>query len=404
MRRRLVAAWAALAVSASGCSAATVGSGAAAAGGPAVGTPAASTPASSTPASSTHAHAAPTGSSAPLRVGERFTTLTVPRAYTPRPPNGGTDEYRCFLVDPGLRAPAFLTGSQFRPSNLDIVHHAIVFRVAPGDVAAARQLDAGDPGDGWTCFGGTGIGGDDPARALSDDWVAAWAPGGLGEERTPAGTGYLLRPGAQLVLQVHYNLLNRPAGSSDRPGIRLRLAPGTAHLTQLRTQLLPAPVELPCPDGSTAGLCDRTLAVLDVIRRFGPPAGATVAGLTLLCRPDGRPAPGPTQSCDHRVSEPGRIYALAGHMHLLGTRITVRLNPGRPGARTLLDVNPYDFHDQRSVPLPRPVAVKAGDVLRVTCTHDASLRPHVLPGVPPRYVVWGDGTTDEMCLGIVIRD
>jgi hypothetical protein len=28
----------------------------------------------------------------------------------------------------------------------------------------------------------------------------------------------------------------------------------------------------------------------------------------------------------------------------------------------------------------------------------------VLPGVPPRYVVWGDGTTDEMCLGIVIRD
>jgi Copper type II ascorbate-dependent monooxygenase, C-terminal domain len=389
-----MAAAAALAVLASGCSAAaTAGSGTAA-------TALAGTPA----AGSTHGHAAPTGSSAPLGVGERFTTLTAPTAYVPRPPNGGTDEYRCFLVDPGLRAPAFLTGSQFRPSNLDIVHHAIVFRVAPGDVAAARQLDAGDPGDGWTCFGGTGIGGDDPARALSDDWVAAWAPGGFGEERSPARTGYLLRPGAQLVLQVHYNLLNRPAGSSDRPGIRLRLAPGTAALTPLRTELLPAPVELPCPDGSTAGLCDRTVSVLDVARRFGPAAGATVAGLTLLCRPDARPAPGPTQSCDHRVTEPGRVYALAGHMHLLGTRITVRLNPGRLDARTLLDVNPYNFHDQRSVPLPRPVAIKAGDVLRVTCTHDASLRPHVLPGVPPRYVVWGDGTTDEMCLGIVIRD
>jgi hypothetical protein len=389
MRRRLVAAGAALAVLASGCSAAAT----AGAGAPA-------TPASTT----THAHAEPTGSSAPLGVGERFTSLTVPRAYTPRPPNGGTDEYRCFLVDPALRAPVFLTGSRFRPSNLDIVHHAIVFRVAPADLPAARQLDAQDPGEGWTCFGGTGIGGDNPARALSDDWVAAWAPGGLGEERTPAGTGYLLQPGAQLVLQVHYNLLNRPAGSSDRPGIQLRLAPGSAPLTPLRTQLLPAPVELPCPDGSNAGLCDRTLAVLDVIHRFGPAAGATVAGLTLLCRPDGRPAPGPTQSCDHRVGEPGRIYALAGHMHLLGTRITVQLDPGQPGARTLLDVNPYDFHDQRSVALPEPVAVKAGDVLRVTCTHDASLRPHVLPAVPPRYVVWGDGTTDEMCLGIVIRD
>jgi hypothetical protein len=401
MRRRLVAAGAALAVLASGCSAAaTAGSGAPAAGAATAESPAAGAPA----AGGTHGHAAPTGSSAPLGVGERFSTLTVPRAYTPRPPNGGTDEYRCFLVDPGLRAPAFLTGSQFRPGNVEIVHHAIVFRVAAADVPAARQLDAGDPGAGWTCFGGTGIGGDDPASALGDDWVAAWAPGGLGEERTPAGTGYRLQPGARLVLQVHYNLLNRPAGSSDRPGIRLRLAPGSAALTPLRTQLLPAPVELPCPGGSTAGLCDRTLAVLDVTHRFGLPAGATVAGLTLLCRADGRPAPGPTQSCDHRVTEPGRVYALAGHMHLLGTRITVRLNPGRPGARTLLDVDPYNFHDQRSVPLPRPVAIKAGDVLRVSCTHDASLRPHVLPGVPPRYVVWGDGTTDEMCLGILIRD
>jgi hypothetical protein len=98
------------------------------------------------------------------------------------------------------------------------------------------------------------------------------------------------------------------------------------------------------------------------------------------------------------------VYALAGHMHLLGTAITVQLNPGTPGARTLLDVDPYNFHDQRSVPLPKPVTVRAGDVLRVTCTHDASLREHVLPGVPPRYVVWGDGTTDEMCLGILIRD
>jgi hypothetical protein len=176
------------------------------------------------------------------------------------------------------------------------------------------------------------------------------------------------------------------------------------RLVPLRTTLLPAPVELPCPGGAKGGLCDRSLALFDVIRRFGAGAGATVAGLTLLCRPDGQPAPGPTQSCDHRINAPGHVYALAGHMHLLGTTITVQLNPGRPGARTLLDVDPYNFHDQRSVALPKPVAVKAGDVLRVTCTHDASLREHVLPGVPPRYVVWGDGTTDEMCLGIVIRD
>jgi Copper type II ascorbate-dependent monooxygenase, C-terminal domain len=371
-------------------------------------TPAAAPAAKPTTSAATtaHGHAAPAEKAPPLRAGERVTTVSAERAYTPDPPGGGTDEYRCFLVDPGLRAPAFLTGSQFLPSNVGIVHHAILFRVPAADVAQARSLDAAGDGDGWTCFGGTGIAGSDPASALGEgsDWIAAWAPGGRGEEPTPAGTGYRLEPGAQLVMQVHYNLLNAGAGQSDRPGVRLRLMAGTAHLVPLRTTLLPAPIELPCPAGTTGALCNRTAAVFDVIRRFGTAAGATVAGLTLLCRPDGRPAPGSTQTCDHRVNQPGHVYALAGHMHLLGTKITVQLNPGRPGARTLLDVDPYNFHDQRSVALPKPVAVQARDTLRVTCTHDASLRPQVLPGVAPRYVVWGDGTTDEMCLGIVIRD
>ena len=40
----------------------------------------------------------------------------------------------------------------------------------------------------------------------------------------------------------------------------------------------------------------------------------------------------------------------------------------------------------------------------MTCTHDAGRRRHLaeLRGVPARYVVWGDGTTDEMCLGVVV--
>ena len=375
----------------------------------AVGCSAAADPAGQAGASpgATHSsHAAPVTPAAPLRAGERFATIAVPRPYAPQPPNGGTDEYRCFLVDPALRRPAFLTGTRFVPSNADVVHHAIVYKVRATDVPVARTLDGGDPEDGWTCFGGTGIAGTDPAHAMDagGDWIAAWAPG-MGEDRLPAGTGHRIEPGAQLVLQVHYNLLRAPAGATDRPGIQLRLAPGTDRLVPLRTQLLPAPVELPCAAGESGPLCDRTAAVFDVIRRLGDPAGARVAGLSLLCRPGGRPTTGGVQSCDHPIRYDGRVYAVGGHMHLLGTRITVRLNHGRPGARTLLDVDPYSFHDQRIVPLPKPVAVRAGDTLRVTCHHDASQRPHLaeLRGLPPRYVVWGDGTGDEMCLGVVIH-
>ncbi len=36
-----------------------------------------------------------------LRAGERRLTLTMPASYTPSAPNGvGTDDYRCFLLDP----------------------------------------------------------------------------------------------------------------------------------------------------------------------------------------------------------------------------------------------------------------------------------------------------------------
>ena len=158
-------------------------------------------PRSAAPATTHGGHSTPAPPpAAPLRAGERLTTLTAPRPYAPRPPAGATDEYRCFLVDPQLSRRTFLTGSQFLPRNVGIVHHAIFYRVDPVDVAEARRLDADAPGDGWTCFGGTGIGGSAPGRQLDAGaaWVAAWAPGG-GEglaphrHRPPAGAGRAAR-------------------------------------------------------------------------------------------------------------------------------------------------------------------------------------------------------------------
>src|SRR5690242_4639289 len=59
----------------------------------------------------------------PLRQGERFVDVGLAQPYTPAAPSGGTDEYRCFLVDPQLTEEAYLTGSQFLPQNAAIVHH-----------------------------------------------------------------------------------------------------------------------------------------------------------------------------------------------------------------------------------------------------------------------------------------
>ena len=90
-------------------------------------------------------------------------------------------------------------------------------------------------------------------------------------------------------------------------------------------------------------------------------------------------------------------------MHLLGRSIRVDLVRADGTKRNLLDVKTFDFDDQRALRLSQPVTVHAGDSLRVTCTHDATLRAQLpeLQGLQPRYVVWGEGSSDEMCLGIV---
>ena len=89
-------------------------------------------------------------------------------------------------------------------------------------------------------------------------------------------------------------------------------------------------------------------------------------------------------------------------MHLLGRSIRIEVNPGRADARTLLRMPVWDFDNQQARPV-KPLRLEPGDEVRVTCRHDQSIRD-ALPafdGLPERYVVWGEGTADEMCLGIL---
>jgi hypothetical protein len=333
---------------------------------------------------------------APLRRGERFARLAMPAAYTPSAPHGaGNDDYRCFLLDPHLGQNAFLTGLDVLPGTKRVVHHVILFKVPPDAVAQAKAQDAGEKGQGWTCFGGTGIG--DGGNGLDDvPWLGAWAPGG-GERVMADDLGIPLEAGTRVVMQVHYNLLAGPG--PDVTSARLRLAPGDADLEPLQTVLLPAPVELPCRPGRTGELCSRDHAVADVMARFGP-SGQTANALHLLC---GTRPPGPVQRCDRTIERPATLRAVAGHMHLLGRSLHIDVNPGTPRERRVLDIPVWDFDDQGSQPVD-PMRLRPGDVVRVTCEHDQALRD-VLPafeGQEERYVVWGEGTTDEMCLGMLL--
>ncbi len=364
------------------------------------GQPPAAAPSTSTTTTSpaTHQHPTTTAPEAPLRAGERFVTLRLPTAYVPKAPaEPGTDDYRCFLLDPKITTKSVVTGINVLPGNPEVVHHVILFRVPPDKVARAQEQDRLKTGEGWTCFGGTGV--DSQGGTLDDaPWLGGWAPGG-GERVQAADLGLPLAPGSQIIMQVHYNLL---AGNGpDQSAAKLRVAADDGTRKTLDTMLLPAPVELPCRANKPGPLCDRAAAVQDVQARFGARAGATANALHLLCGPIRATA---TQSCTRPVTQAGTIRAVAGHMHLLGRTIAVTVNQGKADERTVLDIPVWDFDDQGSHAVKPAVKVGRGDTLTVTCTHDQTLRDQLpsFAGIPERYVVWGEGTTDEMCLGIVL--
>ena len=333
----------------------------------------------------------------PLRPGERRVTVRMPTPYTPSAPTGvGTDDYRCFLLDPKVGTDSFITGFNVVPGNPKVVHHVILFRVPPGLVKEAERKDAETPGQGWTCFGTSGL--SDGGGGLDDaPWLGAWAPGGK-EQVYAKGLGEPLPAGSRVVMQVHYNLL---AGSApDTSAAQLRLTSDRATQA-LETQLLPAPVELPCRPGKGGTLCERSAALADVKARFGQEPGAIADWLHILC---GGAPPGPVQSCVREITEPETIRGVAGHMHLLGRKIRIDVNPGTPRERTILDTPVWDFDNQGSRPTP-PIRLQRRDTVKVTCTHGQDLRdrlPAFAQQRQDRYVVWGEGTTDEMCLGILL--
>ena len=325
-----------------------------------------------------------------LRSGETFIQLQMAAAYTPQPPAGGDDEYRCVILDPEVTSPVFLTGVQYQPQDATIAHHAITYAVPPEDAATVRSLEAAAPGEGWTCFGMDG-------GVASSSWVDTWTPGGQ-ETLFDGDMGYPLEPGSLLVVQIHYNVHGGHPAGPDRSGLRLRQSAGTPETIALDTMPLAAPSELPCAPGEAGPLCVRAAAVAAETARFGETAGRRADWLLTMCGYD-EPKPGDTQTCDTTVRTPTTVYATRGHMHLLGRSISVELNPGTPEARMLLDVPAFDFDDQALHILPSPVRLRPGDTLRTSCTYDAGLRRQVpqLSELPPRYVVWGEGTADEMC-------
>lgn len=256
--------------------------------------------------------------------------------YTPN--DEAPDDYRCFIVDPGLTSNAFLTGYQVFPGDARVVHHVIVY--APADeeaLAEAELLDAEDPARGYTCFGGPGVSA--APRVL-------WAPG-AGVIEMPRDTGVPLVAGHKLVMQIHYNV---SAGTfPDRTRVDLRLADRVAR----------------------------------------PAEYLAVANPEMMVPPRQRLAT-TTITIPHREQEV-TVWGVLPHMHTLGRTLRLDARTAQADADTcLVDVPRWNFHWQNAWWYDAPLSLEQVRSVTLTCGYDTSSR--TLP------VVWGEGTMDEMCL------
>jgi polyisoprenoid-binding protein YceI/mono/diheme cytochrome c family protein len=328
-----------------------------------------------------------------------------------------SDDYRCFIVDPKLEQDAYITGYAFEPGNLKIDHHMILFFIPAESRARAEELASRDTEDGWSCFGDTGIDNAYPT-------VISWTPGEV-PIRYAEGTGIRLPKGTLFVLQMHYNL---SAGiEPDQSGVALELSNET--LNPVVGADMFAPVELPCPANDKSEVCKRSHAIAD-LKAVEPNTepSETNDGLLAMCGKTladyQRQDPSNIVSwCDFTSAVDGDIVTVYAHMHTLGRTFQLLLNPDSDKEKILLDIPHWSFSWQSTYTLQNPISLKKGDTLRVICSWDNSpkiagispqlkeplesfapalglVRAHdTLPTGQSRYVIWGEGTKEEMCIG-----
>jgi len=326
--------------------------------------------------------------------------LQMPDAYA-----GSLDvpnDYRCFVLDPHITQPTFMTGYEVTPDQREEIHHVQIFHIDSSQVAAAAARSGKDGKPGWSCYGSVDLPTARRNRHAVPGFtgqaglIAGWVPG-QDPVVYPDQSGILLEPGDALVLQVHYHYDAPPI--PDRSTVSIQIDPGTANLRRIDIINPIGPVEIPCMPGAVAPLCDRSAALADDARLYGPIGSLAEEGLLALCgkRADELAATFhdgiATSSCDYTVPESGTIVSVFGHEHTLGRTFRLTLDPDTPNPTLLLDIPTWNFDWQMNYALAQPLHVQAGQKIRMECSWDRALDPNR----PPKYIVFAEGTEDEMC-------
>jgi hypothetical protein len=279
-------------------------------------------------------------------------TLVPAMEWTTSIAGNTEDEFVCFSLDPQLDTQKWLEAFQVIPGDSAVVHHVLVGVDQSGESAAL----AGEGGL-YDCFGGFEV---------DASFIGAWVPGARATE-FPEHSAFRVSAGSRLVLQVHYHLLEE--AHVDGTSLALRWAEGT-----------PVRVEFRIPAGESAHVETLRFDLWDDFDRSF------------------------------------QTFLVGNHMHYVGKSMRMWVERGsqspESGETCLLHTPRWDFDWQQFFFYDNSGAggplVYPGDSLWLECEYDNTLANPQLESAlvesgqsQPVDVVLGNGTLDEMCIGVM---
>jgi hypothetical protein len=199
----------------------------------------------------------------------------------------------------------------------------------------------------------------------------------------PTDTGLLIRPGSKIVLQMHYNTAAaaNAADRVDQTSIELALADSVKRKAFIMPWANPDWVrsaKMPIPAGQAEVKHSFQFDPTGFLRNI---SGGVLQNNTAV-----------------------RIHAAGFHQHMLGTGGRLEVERADGSKECLVNLPRWDFHWQRSYLLAAPKILRVGDQLKLSCSwNNTDAFQPVVNGQrqQARDSNWGEGTGDEMCLGIL---
>ena len=273
------------------------------------------------------------------RLGVPDLVVALAEAYPLRA--DGRDVFRNFVIPIPGASTRFVRAVEIRPFNYLAVHHAIM-NIDPNRLS--RRLDERDAELG---FGGMDLGESDAPGGRFISWVPGREPWVARE-----GMTWRLDPGADLVLQVHMSPTGKPEEVAPEVGLYFTDEPPRRHSVPVK--LLAGEIDIPAgePDYRVE---DRFVLPVDV-----------------------------------------DVLAIQPHAHYLGKEMSVSATLPDGSVRWLLKISDWDFNWQDIYDFRQPVFLPAGSAIEMEYSYDNSVANVRNPHDPPRRVVGGNETTDEM--------